>query len=426
MGFVRFEHEDAGGATKKAGAKRTEGASSSVWTTEQNLLARGFIRHVENALALRRTERWLDAAEAARSNTRASAVASGLVLAGRCEQCQRIFPLDTERCDKDGGAIVEMWDLPTKLAGRYALRRRLGHGGMGAVFEARDETFERPVAVKVANPALHFSDSVRERFHREGRVLAAITHENVVQVLDAGRTEFGHLFLVMELLRGPDLDSMIKMHGRGAPNQVARFLREAAEALAAVHAAGLVHRDVKPSNFMLLPGRRGLHAKLVDFGVAREHGDSRELTFTGQIIGTPRYLAPETILTGEVSAASDLFSLALVTFAALTGRALIDATGPVEAIRAATSLSPSDWAERLPSDELVPHFAAGLEVKVEERADDLLVWAEGLASAIERSPHPRDAVGWPTSFSGLSYDTGTTAAADITEDLSVANPTPTA
>ncbi|MGS2613120.1 protein kinase domain-containing protein [Micromonospora sp. LZ34] len=200
------------------------------------------------------------------------------------------------------------------LAGRYRLGERLGEGGMSVVHRAHDEVLERDVAVKV----LAGSDAVaRRRIQAEAKAAARISHPNVTNVYDYGESSLAGErvpFVVMELLTGRTLEQRLAA-GPLPPRAGLRVCAEVAAALAAAHALGLVHRDVKPGNVMLTP----TGAKVLDFGIAAIAG-APEIDFEGRLLGTPAYLAPERLDAGEVLPASDVYALGLLLHRVLVGR----------------------------------------------------------------------------------------------------------
>jgi serine/threonine protein kinase len=208
--------------------------------------------------------------------------------------------------------------LPEQI-GRYRILHKLGQGGMGVVYAAEDPSLGRRVALKTIS---HPDEESRQRFRREARAAASVSHPHACQIFEIGE-DTGRLFIAMELLDGEPLSERLK---RG-PLTVAEALslgREMLSALSALHAQGVVHRDVKPSNVFLTS--RG--TKLLDFGLARPlptgSGGSlpleSDLTRSGLIVGTPRYMAPEQILGDPVDARTDVFAAGVVLFEALAGR----------------------------------------------------------------------------------------------------------
>ncbi len=204
------------------------------------------------------------------------------------------------------------------LGGRYILRERLGAGGMGRVFRARDEVLARDVAIKIFHAGAGDGSEPLRRMS-EARALAALTHPSLVTLYDARLVGEDHVYLVMELIAGPSLQRRIEQEAI-APAEVAGILGDLAGALAVVHAAGIVHRDVKPSNVLLRPlygAERTAEAVLADFGVARLV-DATRLTTPGTVIGTAAYLSPEQVRGEAPQPASDVYALGLLAIEAVT------------------------------------------------------------------------------------------------------------
>ena len=185
---------------------------------------------------------------------------------------------------------------------------------MGIVYRATQLSLGRPVALKLIAPEHAADASFRERFQRESRMAAAIDHPNVIPVYEAGE-EDGRLFLVMRWVAGTDLHKLLRAEGRLEPLRAAAIVTQVAGALDAAHAAGLIHRDVKPANVLL----SGEHAYLADFGLTRFAGADSQLTTAGHFLGTVDYMAPEQFHPGPNDARADVYALACVLFAALTG-----------------------------------------------------------------------------------------------------------
>ncbi|HJQ75407.1 MAG TPA: serine/threonine-protein kinase, partial [Gaiellaceae bacterium] len=196
---------------------------------------------------------------------------------------------------------------------RYRLDRPLGHGGMATVYLGRDTELDRPVAVKVLDAA--GDDGLRKRFVREARLAARLSHPNVVSVYDAGEDD-GRPYLVMEHVEGETLADLLARRGRLPPEEVRALAVQGARGLAHAHAAGLVHRDIKPQNLLL---REDGTLKIADFGIARA-AEGTALTQAGTVLGTAAYLAPEQGLGEQATAASDVYSFGAVLYELLTGR----------------------------------------------------------------------------------------------------------
>lgn len=200
--------------------------------------------------------------------------------------------------------------------GRYDVERLIGSGGMGVVFKAFDTQLHRPVAIKVLAPYLAGNGAARKRFAREARAAAAVVHEHVVAIHNV-ETGGEAPFLVMPLVAGESLQQRIDREGPLELRELLRIAMQTASGLAAAHAQGLVHRDVKPANILLEHGVE--RALLTDFGLARA-SDEASLTHTGYHPGTPQYMSPEQACGERVDARSDLFSLGSVMYAMATGR----------------------------------------------------------------------------------------------------------
>jgi Protein kinase domain/Domain of unknown function (DUF4440) len=190
-----------------------------------------------------------------------------------------------------------------------------GRGGMGVVYRATELSLGRPVALKLLPPERARDQEFRERFQRESRMAASIDHPNVIPVYAAGEHE-GSLYLVMRYVAGTDLHALLRERGALEPERAAEVVAQVAAALDAAHAAGLVHRDVKPANVLLA----GDHAYLSDFGLTRLAGADTSLTESGRWIGTVEYSSPEQLRGERTDARADVYSLGCVLFAALTGR----------------------------------------------------------------------------------------------------------
>ncbi|MDT5090756.1 MAG: serine/threonine protein kinase, bacterial [Mycobacterium sp.] len=205
---------------------------------------------------------------------------------------------------------------PEVVLGRYRLLSMIGEGGMGQVWRAHDSQTDRVVALKLLPHRLANDDAIKERFRRECRALAQVAEPHVIPIHDFGDID-GRLFLNMRLINGIDLRWVISNHGPLSPERAVAVITQVADALHAVHDAGVVHRDVKPSN-ILLDDEDFVY--LIDFGIAHDLDDP-SLTSTGQTIGTFAYIAPEAIEAGDTTDSRvDVYALACVLYESLTGR----------------------------------------------------------------------------------------------------------
>ncbi len=220
-------------------------------------------------------------------------------------------------------------DFQVALAGRYSLERELGRGGMGVVYLAREVRLDRLVAIKLLPPDLAVHAALKERFMREARLAARLSHPHIVPIHAVDELE-RFVFYVMAYVRGETLAQRVAHRGALTAGEAARVLREVAWALAHAHAAGVVHRDVKPENILLEDGSG--RAMVTDFGIARQVQISGP-TAAGEALGTPDFMSPEQATGEEVDARSDVYSLGVVGFYVLTGRLPFE--GPTAASRMA-------------------------------------------------------------------------------------------
>jgi predicted Ser/Thr protein kinase len=214
--------------------------------------------------------------------------------------------------------------LTEALQGRYRLERELGRGGMGVVYLARELRLERQVALKVLPPDLARAPELRERFLREARTAAQLSHPNIVPIYHADETG-GFAFFAMGFVDGETLADYIKTRGRLSPADAVRILREVAWALAYAHARGVIHRDIKPENVML--ERATGRVLVTDFGIARDTR-ATSLTQEGHVLGSVHYMSPEQATGDAIDGRSDLYALGVIGFQALTGQLPFSAAAP--------------------------------------------------------------------------------------------------
>jgi serine/threonine-protein kinase len=210
------------------------------------------------------------------------------------------------------------------LNNRYRLTERLAAGGMGEVWRATDELLERPVAVKLLRPQFVSDEMARSRFRAEARFAAGLQHSGIAQVYDYGEQD-DQAYLVMELVPGEPLSKILKRTGGLTPEATLDLIGQAARALKIAHTAGIIHRDVKPSNLMITADHT---VKITDFGIARGTLQGNQ-TLTGMVMGTAQYVAPEQASGQQVTPAADLYSLGVVAYQCLTGQPPFDADSPV-------------------------------------------------------------------------------------------------
>ena len=283
-----------------------------------------------------------------------------------------------------------MTTKPTRIAGRYDLGDIVGRGGIGTVYRAIQHPLERPVALKMLRPEFSELPTLRRRFVREARTVAALAHPNIATVHDFGVDDDDHLFLVLELVDGESLESLGQRGALDLPT-IARVFNQMLTGLGHAHARGVIHRDIKPANILVTRDEAGLPwVKIVDFGIAALTGvtgfDEDRGSGTGQIVGTPQYMAPEQVR-GErhVSATVDVYAVALTLFWAITGEHAFDGATPIDVLSKQLNQPPPPLAPQpglaIPPG-LEPLMHRALSKSPAERVPSALAFREALAQLI--------------------------------------------
>ncbi|MEO8620112.1 MAG: serine/threonine-protein kinase [bacterium] len=279
----------------------------------------------------------------------------------------------------------EFLDFQAALAGEYSLQRELGRGGMGIVYLARDVQLDRDVAIKVLPSMLARTAESRERFVREARTAAGLSHPNIVPIHRVGEAG-GFVFFVMSYVEGETLGERLRTRGPLPPAEATRVLREVAWALAYAHGRGIVHRDVKPDNILLEAGTG--RALVTDFGIA--HGGAHEgpVTDPGKIMGTAHFMSPEQAANEPIDGRSDIYALGVVGYLAVSGRLPFDAPSvPALLVRQATEAPPGVQSA---APGLPPALAAAIDRCLDRnpaaRFPDGEAMAAALAPTLEARP----------------------------------------
>ena len=253
----------------------------------------------------------------------------------KCPKCGVEYADATTLCPADGVALEKDADslVGMTLAGKYRIDARLNEGGMGTVYRGTHVLMEKTVAIKVLRPALAADEKIVARFSREARAASRISHPHALSVTDFGEDETGHVFLVMEFLSGKTLKQVVRDEGPLPLARVVDITRQVGDALSAAHAEGVVHRDLKSDNIMLLDTVSGDHAKVLDFGIAKinepEGGVDTGLTAPNLVIGTPQYMSPEQCSQEtEIDTRSDIYSLGVILFEMLVGHVPFSGDSP--------------------------------------------------------------------------------------------------
>jgi serine/threonine protein kinase len=280
-----------------------------------------------------------------------------------------------------------------KELGHCTLQRKLGQGGMGAVYLAHHPGLNRAVAIKVLPGDLALSPEFKERFFREARLAARLEHPNVVQVHDVGEEQGVH-YISMQYIEGKSLDGVLKEKKKLTVNEALAITKRVAVALSAASKLGIVHRDIKPHNILI--SKEGV-VKVADFGLAKDEDSNRSISEPGMIMGTPYYMSPEQARGDKVDHRSDIYSLGATLYHMLSGRRLFDGGTPVSIVMKQASEEPVQIREIEPS---VPEPVAALLGKMLQKlpdkrfasADDLVRALDGLkapgVSAIQIPAQP--------------------------------------
>ena len=277
----------------------------------------------------------------------------------------------------------DIQSLERAVAGRYAIERELGRGGMGVVLLARDLSLERPVALKLLPAMMAAQPVLRERFLREARTAAGLSHPHIVPI-HAVEAREAIVFIAMAYVDGETLADRVRRTGPLPPHEVARILREVAWALAYAHGRGIVHRDIKPDNILIERGSG--RALVTDFGIARARNGAdvaNRLTLEGQLLGTAAFMSPEQGADEPVDGRSDLYALGGVGYFALVGRAPFEAT-TLEAMLVAryTRAAPPVGAAR---PDVPPALAAAIDRCLAREPQDRYASAEVVAEALSEA-----------------------------------------
>lgn len=241
-------------------------------------------------------------------SSRISMRESGTLQPGAVQEPHAARPQNSQKME-----LVE-----NSIGKRYVLEKELGRGGMGEVYLAKDTQLDRAVAIKFLGSLIDNSQDYRDRFLREAKAAARITHPNIVAIYDVNASE-GKTFIAMEYVEGTNLHGYVDHKGKLTPREAVNIIGQACSALQAIHDAGIVHRDLKPDNILL---SKGGVAKLTDFGLAK--AEDHRLTRAGTILGTPSYMAPEQVRGEDVGPTADIYAIGLVLHEALTGETVFE------------------------------------------------------------------------------------------------------
>ena len=268
---------------------------------------------------------------------------------------------------------IDYGDLTGRTLGGFRILRKLGSGGMAVVYKAEHIRISRPSAIKILNPDLTGTPELVERFGREAEMASRINHPNAAGIYDVGEEEDGLVYITMEFVDGEPLSRIIKREGPLPLDRVVNIIRQVADALDAAHQLHIVHRDMKPDNIMVCR-REGKPdwVKVVDFGIAQQarHGIGyKALTQRGVILGTPEYMSPEQLLRKPLDPRSDIYSLGLVVFKSLTGKAAFEGLTPQARMIKKLSEPPMHLSDAKPDLKVSPQVEEVLRKALDPEPD---------------------------------------------------------
>ena len=246
-------------------------------------------------------------------------------LVNECPMCGACYDKRVTHCATDNTLLTLTLPVERVIEGKYRLDRRIGTGGMGAVFEAQDLRLSRRVAVKIMTGRLFGNQGALRRFEREARTAAKLEHPNIVPIFDYGLLGGGGAFLVMQLVRGQSWRAELKRTRAISPDRAANWFEQLCDAVAAAHHAGVIHRDLKPENVIISPEEKGVERiTVLDFGLAKIRSEEPSAdvfsTGVGTVLGTLDYMSPEQRLGRDVDARSDIYSIGVMAVETLTGQ----------------------------------------------------------------------------------------------------------
>ena len=309
-----------------------------------------------------------------------------------CPRCSKRYPESVDVCPDDRSNLVPVArkDLVGDVIdGRYAILGRVGEGGMGVVYRAEHLMLKRVLAVKVLRKGISQDEQMVKRFMTEARAIASLDSRHTVTVHDFGVTDDGLLYYTMEMLEGRVLSRIFKDEAPLEPARAVKLIRQACESLKEAHAHSILHRDIKADNLFVCEKDGEEIIKVLDFGIAKllNVGPAESITLTGMIIGTPNYLSPEQAMGGQLTPASDLYSLAVVLFEMLSGKPPFCRDTPTGMVRAHVSERPPALCEANPDVSVPPSverfLARALQKDPANRFVSAVAFSEALGMAME-------------------------------------------
>lgn len=307
-----------------------------------------------------------------------------------CLVCHGEFSPDQRRCPSDGTILVALSADPYSgrtLADRYQVEELIGTGGTSMVYRAQHNQLQRTVAIKMLKAHLVTEEESKKRFEQEARAVSCLTHPHVVTIYDVGVTRYGEPYIVMEYLNGTSIAQFLSENGPMDWRRALPIFIGAASALSHAHKKTVIHRDVKPSNIMMVPTEEEPDfVKIVDFGMAKLRsltGEFQRVTKTGEVFGSPAYMSPEQCTGRKLDERTDLYSLGVVMYEVLVGRPPFKERSAIETIRRHIKEAPPNFSDLNP-DLNVPSKVHNIVFKcLAKSADDRYQTMDELKAALE-------------------------------------------
>lgn len=311
-----------------------------------------------------------------------------------CLSCNKEYPPEMIICPDDDTLLTPLLVdtlIGTTLADKYQILEKLGSGGMGLVYKAKHLLMKRLVAIKLMLPQFAASATALKRFRQEAQAASHLNHPNILKVYDFGVTPQGLPYLVMDLLEGTNLSAELTKHNYLPLERALKIFVQTCAALYHAHQKGVIHRDLKPGNIMLVDydGQSDV-VQIVDFGMAKilseMDGENEELTKTGEVFGSPMYMSPEQCMGRELDGRSDIYSLGCVMYRTLTGRPAVAGASAMECFNKHATALPAPFAEVAPELMLPPSLEAiifkAMAKEVHERQDSMAQLREELLAEL--------------------------------------------
>ncbi|MGB7211208.1 MAG: protein kinase [Gemmatimonadales bacterium] len=309
-----------------------------------------------------------------------------------CPVCGTEYADDVKFCPRDGQTLKSAnpsGDLIGQvIADRYHVTKKLGEGGMGAVYLAEHVKMGRKSAIKVMTGSMTNDPDAISRFNREANNASRINHPNVCAIYDFGETPDGIIYLAMEYIEGKSLSGLLKETGPLPLNRATAILRQTADGLEVAHELGIVHRDLKPDNIMIASQAGKDLVKVVDFGIAKAVGGDetgQRVTKTGLVVGTPEYMSPEQLSGDKLDGRSDIYSLALVYYRMITGALPFQAETSQETMIKRLTDDPMPLSQALPTGHFPPGLQPVMDRALARYPNDRYASAAQLATDVEKA-----------------------------------------